>query len=430
LSSRRQCVAWLLALTISTALSELALAQRPPDPSVQRAKVFDSYDAFKERLTSILKLPQAERAAALDALWKQLNAANQIPFAFGDRVAFLYHGPASSVAVAGDFNEWNPKQDSARATQVANTDLWILEKTFPADARLDYKLVIDESNWIVDPANSLQMWSGFGGMNSELRMPDYTYPQVTIRREEIPHGQLSDKLSIKSKHLGYDVNYRVYTPAGYDAQQYEAKQVAALPVVYATDGHEYAADHQGSLVIVLDNLIADKKLQPTITVFVDPRDGATGFNRRMDEYGENDNYIAFLADELVPRIDADYHTRRQPQGRVILGTSLGGLNSAWCGATRANVFGKVAVQSPADFAKYAPRTLERYATQPLAGRLQVFVTAGTIGDGAAAPTFAKLLAEKGYQHKLLLTNEGHSWGNFRATLDDILVDLIGPPIPN
>ena len=243
MSSRRQCIVWLLALTLSTALSERARAQLPPDPSVRRAKVFDSYDAFKERLTSISKLHQAERAAALDALWKQLNAANQIPFAFGDRIAFLYRGPASTVAVVGDFNEWSPKQESARATQVANTDLWMLEKTFPTDARLDYKLVLDDSTWTLDPANSLQMWSGFGGMNSELRMPDYAYPQVTIRRDDVPPGQLSDKLSIKSKHLGYEVNYRVYTPAGYDAQQYDAKQSTKLPVVYATDGHELSLIH-------------------------------------------------------------------------------------------------------------------------------------------------------------------------------------------
>jgi enterochelin esterase-like enzyme len=414
-------------LAVASVSSEQAPAQLPPDPFVQRAKVFDSYDAFKERLSAISKLPDTERTAELDALWKQLSEANQVPFALGDRVAFLYRGPATAVAVPGDFSEWNPKQDSARATQVANTDLWMLEKTFPADARLDYKIVLDDSNWTLDAANPLQMWSGFGGMNSELRMPDYRYPQETVRRDDVPHGQLSDKQSIKSKHLGYEVIYRAYTPAGYDAQQDDSQQYTKLPVIYATDGHEYAADFQGSLVIVLDNLIAEKKLRPTFAVFIDPRDPATGFNRRMEEYGENDRYVAFLAGELVPRVDAAFRTHREPSDRIILGTSLGGLNAAWCGATRPETFGKVAVQSPADFAKYAPRTLERYTAEPLADKLQLFITAGTIGDGDAAPTFAKLLAEKGYRHTLLLTNEGHSWGNFRASLDDILVGLIGPP---
>jgi enterochelin esterase-like enzyme len=412
----------MLVLAFSSVLCERAIAQLPPDPSVQRSTVSDSYDAFKERLSAISKLPAAERAGHVDALWKQLNEANQIPFAFGDRVAFLYRGPATSVAIAGDFNEWNPKQDSARATRIDATNGWMLEKTFPADARLDYKLVLDDSNWIVDPANPPQMGSGFGGSNSELRMPDYRFPQETVRRDDVPHGKLLDHPTIESQHLGYDVNYRVYTPPGYDC-----KNGGRLPVVYATDGHEYAADYQGSMVIVLDNLIADKKLQPTIAVFVDPRDPATGFNRRMDEYGENDRYVAFLADELVPRVDAAYRTSREPNDRVILGTSLGGLNSAWCGATRPDVFGRIAIQSPARFDRYAPRVLDRYATEPLSDKLQVFITAGTIGDGDAAPTFAKLLAEKGYRHTLLLTNEGHSWGNFRAMLDDILVGLIGPP---
>jgi enterochelin esterase family protein len=411
-------------MAVTTAVGMVAMearAQSPPNPNFQRSQLFGSYQEFKDRLNAITAVADAaQRTAQLDALWAQLKGAGQVPYAQGDRVAFLYRGSASSVAWPGDFNGWNPAASGWRGTRLASTDLWMLEKTFPADARLDYKIVTGGSVWMLDPANSLQIWSGFGP-NSELRMPDYAYPQETVRRDGIARGNFSANVKFASAQLGYDVNYRVYTPAGYAAQQ-----LHNLPVVYVTDGHEYAADHLGSMVVVLDNLIARGALQPTVAVFVDPRDPATGANRRAAEYVQNSRFAGFVADELAPAVDRAYRTLAAPDGRMILGTSLGGLNSAYFGATRSDVFGKIAVQSPASFTNFAPQLLQSYATQPLQQRLEIFLSAGTIGDGNAGPSFAAVLSEHGYDYRFIQTHEGHSWGNWRALLDDALVQLIGP----
>lgn len=396
------------------------MAQQPPNPDYQRQQVFASYDEFKNRLTQISELSDAvQRQTELDALWSQLISAGQVPYVQGDRVAFLYRGGAASVAWPGDFNGWNPAADSWRGGRLANTDLWILEKTFSADARLDYKIVAGGA-WIFDTANPLQMWSGFGP-NSELRMPEYQYPRETIRRPGTPRGALSDNIRTQSASLGYSVNYRVYTPAGYSGERSQN-----LPVVYVTDGHEYAADHLGAMVIVLDNLIADRALQPTIAVLIDPRDPVNpSVNRRASEYVQNPKFAAFVADELAPSIDAAYRTLKSPRGRMILGTSLGGLNAAYFGATRPEVFGKVAVQSPASFSQFAPGLLNLYASGALRDDVQVYVTAGTIGDGNGGTSFAATLEQHGYDYAFKQTNEGHSWGQWRGLLDDMLVELIG-----
>ena len=388
-------------------------AQSPPDPNFQRQQIFSSYQEFKNQLTAA-----AGNATQLDAFWTQLKNAGQIPYAQGGQMAFLYRGAATSVSFPGDFSGWDPNQSSAKATQLAGSNVWLLEKTFPTDARLDYKVVTGGSNWILDPDNRLQMWSGFGP-NSELRMPDYAYPQQTVRQAGGPRGELSANIKTTSTRLGYDVNYRVYTPAGY-AQQ----QLANLPVVYVTDGHEYSADHMGSTVVVLDNLIAAGAIQPTMAVFIDPRDPANpNNNRRMSEYVQNANFAGFVADELVPRIDAAYRSLASPTGRTILGTSLGGINSAYFGATRPDVFENIAIQSPATFSQ---SLVNLYNTQPLQNKLDIFMTAGTIGDGNMGPTFAAVLNARGYDYKFVQVNEGHSWGNWRALLDDIFIDLLGP----
>lgn len=398
-------------------------AQSPPSPDFVRKPVFASFQEFKDRLTAISNVADAtQRLAELNALWSQLQAAGQVPYSQDGQVTFLYRGAANAVAWAGDFNGWNPATSGWAGMKLANTDLWMLEKTFPTDARLDYKVVTDGSNWILDPANSLQVWSGLGGPNSELRMPTYSYPRETVRVPATPRGSLGPDVLISSARLGYGVNYRAYTPAGY-----ADTNLQNLPVVYVTDGHEYAADYLGSMVVVLDNLIASGAIQPTLAVFIDPRDPSNpSNNRRGTEYTQNAKFLGFVADELVPAVDGAFRTRAAPPGRTILGTSLGGVNAAYFGAARSDVFQNIAVQSPASFTHFTPQTLNLYATQPLQDKLHIYLTAGTIGDGNAGPALAAVLQAHGYHYTFKQVNEGHSWGNWRGLIGDILVTLVGP----
>lgn len=412
------CISQWLCPLLSVALmlvAGLACGQAPPDPNFERQTLFSSYAEFKNELLSIVNVAdEGDRLAQLNQLWSTLQNAGQVPYAQDNQVAFLYRSPASSVSWPGDFNGWNPNSAGWQGSKFPGTDLWILEKTLPTDARLDYKVVAN-GNWLLDPANSLQMWGGFGP-NSELRMPDYIYPQETVRQTGVPRGTLTSNITTSSSNLGYNVNYRVYTPAGYDTEQ-----LTNLPVVYVTDGHEYSADHLGSMVVVLDNLIDTGALQPTIAVFVDPRDPSSGQNRRFDEYTGNSAFASFVADELVDEVDDAYRTLDAATGRTILGTSLGGVNSAYFGGTRSDVFENIAIQSPSNFSS----VFNLYQTQSLQDNVDLYVTAGTIGDGSGGQNLANLLASRGYDYVFQQVSEGHSWGNWRALLDDMLVELVG-----
>ncbi len=315
---------------------------------------------------------------------------------------------------AGDFNSWNPQP----ANNYAGTNLWIREGTLTADGRTDYKVVVN-SNWILDPANPLQMWSGLGSANNELRMPNYAFPQETVRNPATPRGSLTSNIPHNSTNLGYSVNYRVYTPFNY-----AAAQLRDLPVVYVTDGHEYLADHLGSMVITLDNLIAARDLQPTIAVFIDPRNPTTGANRRLSEYNMNANFANFVANELVPAIDSAYRTDPSADARTILGTSMGGLAAAHLGATKSTVFHSTAPQSPAYNQNSAIYSL--YQNNDLQF-LDIFQTNGTLGgDGNGANTMANIWTTRGYDFDRVIANEGHSWGQWRGQLDSILTTLVGP----
>jgi enterochelin esterase family protein len=398
-------------------------AQSPPNPNYVRQPLFDSYADFKNELLSIVGIADAtQRETELNAFWTTLQSGGQVPYAHGNQYAFLYRGNASSVSFAGDLNSWNPSASSARATNFAGTNLWIREGTLAADARSDYKIVVNGSNWILDPANPLQMWSGLGGANNELRMPDYEYPQETVRNPATPRGSLTGNVTINSANMGYSVNYRVYTPAGY-----AANQLRGLPVVYVADGHEYLADHLGSMVIVLDNLIAAGQLRPTIAVFIDPRQpGNPSNNRRISEYGMNPNFANFVANELVPAVDTAYRSDATADGRTILGTSMGGLNAAYFGAVKSDVFHNVAPQSPAY--NQNSNIYSLYQNNDLQF-LNIFQTNGTLGgDGSGANQMAGVWTANGYDFERVIANEGHSWGQWRGQFDDILTALIGPPL--
>ncbi len=371
---------------------------------------FESFANLKNTLISIAENPGTTTGNIYEELLDTLQARNQIPFIFEDSVAFLYYGDNASVSWAGDFNGWNPSSEY-KGSEIANTNLWILEKKSPLDARLDYKIVKDGS-WVLDPRNNFTQMSGFGP-NSELRMPNWEFAKETILQDGVNRGILSDNIQIQSnaENLNYSVQYKVYTPFGYESMD-------NLPVIYVTDGHEYSDDEKGAMVIVLDNLIHSNQIEPIIAVFIDPRDpGNLSNNRRGDEYTANIKFANFVADELVTEIDANYKTNPSADARAILGTSLGGWNSAYFGYTRNDVFHLIGIHSPA----FDQNIIRNYGSSERLP-LKIYMSTGVIYDTEdRARAMKAILDEKTYPLQYKEVNEGHSWGNWRALIDEPLI---------
>ena len=399
------CCSLLFALAAST-----GAGAQSTDRTVR--SVLDAFEAAA-RLADA-----GEREAAVDEAWSDL--AGRIPYVRADSALFLWRGPARSVAVAGDMTGWRP---TAALRRVDSTDVWLRVDRFPETARLDYKLVLDGSDWRLDPANPHQQWSGFGP-NSELRMPAWTPSPWTDRQPDVPRGTLSPARTVERAGYPHPVTYRVWTPAGYDA-------LDGLATLYVTDGHEYADPRLGALPTVLDNLIADGRIAPCIAVLIDPRSGGT--NRRQEQYVQNEAFASLVAVDLVAAIDADYRTDARREARTILGTSLGGLFAVSLGLQHPDVFANLAPQSPAFWVSggalgwTGPTISERVASAPSLP-FRVAMTTGTIHDAEdGAREMRDALAARDVELTYVEVPEGHSWGNWRALLDDVLVALL-PPI--
>ena len=179
-------------------------AQSPPDPNFVRQQIFPSYQAFKDELN-------ADRGHG-----RRARARRRASTRFGTTCVPPARFPTPRATTIRSSIEEPHRTSHSRATttigspapapavRLTGTDLWYREGTLPDDARVDYKIVLNGGNWIDDPVNPLKMWSGFGP-NSELRMPDYSYPLETIRSPNAARGTHHRNTRVSSTNLGYQL---------------------------------------------------------------------------------------------------------------------------------------------------------------------------------------------------------------------------------
>jgi enterochelin esterase family protein len=160
-------------------------------------------------------------------------------------------------------------------------------------------------------------------------------------------------------------------------------------------------------------------------VLIDHREPANrSNNRRMQELAMNSKYLAFLTDELIPHVEARLPVSGKREERGILGTSMGGLAALYFAYARPNVFGMAAVQSPAFWVK---PEIFAFCEQAKNLPVKLYLSCGTYYDGTDLTRKMKAqLQQQGCPFIYIETHQGHSWGNWRDQLDDILVYFFKP----
>ncbi|MCX6306582.1 MAG: alpha/beta hydrolase-fold protein [Bacteroidetes bacterium] len=356
---------------------------------------------FARFLTRINSLPEGQRQAVADSF---MNAGSSFPFTEEDTlVHFVYNSAAQSVDMAGDATGWNP---NISFTNIPGTTFRYFSTNYETDARLDYKFVINGSNWILDPRNPNTCIGGYGP-NSELRMPGYLLPPEIAFYAVIPHGTISDT-TFYSSSLGNSRPVKVYLPPGYPSGS------NAYPVILFHDGPEYLG--LGKTANIFDYLISEHLMTPVIGVFVPPVD-------RSAEYAGSkiDKFTEFINGELMPVIDARYKTSKDPSRRAMAGASDGGNISLYIGMKHPEQFGKIAAQS----SDVIPVISQTFSTGPKLN-LELYIDIGTYDIAALIPMvhgLRDILQAKGYNYQFREWHEGHSWGNWKGHLGLVLMQF-------
>ncbi|MGM0432965.1 MAG: hypothetical protein ACQEQU_09655 [Spirochaetota bacterium] len=73
---------------------------------------------------------------------------------------------AETVAVVGDWNDWDPEAQKLQKTNQGDT--WEIEIKVEPNAEYRYQFIVDHAEWIPDPDAPVQVEDGFGGVNSVL----------------------------------------------------------------------------------------------------------------------------------------------------------------------------------------------------------------------------------------------------------------------
>ena len=231
-------------------------------------------------------------------------------------------------------------------------------------------------------------------------------------------GVLGENQRIYSRHLGYELQYRVYRPAGISADR-------ELPTLYVTDGQMYLA--AGNFKAILDETIGNGSIEPVIVVFVDSRNpDKLEENRRNDEFMCNTKYAGFFASELIPAISREQPVSPSRERRVIMGVSFGGLNAACFGLALSEMFSGIAMQSPAaaEHLDVVRKLYEERETLPL----KLFISVGSRNDNTAAVRrFDRALEKKGYDVTFIKVRGTHDWKNWTPLIDDVLLTFFALP---
>ncbi|MEW6302180.1 MAG: alpha/beta hydrolase-fold protein [Verrucomicrobiota bacterium] len=162
-------------------------------------------------------------------------------------------------------------------------------------------------------------------------------------REGIEHGKL-ERVDYESKTVGVKRWMQVYTPPGYSKD----KKYPVLYLLHGIGGNEREEWAKGGAAnVVLDNLIADKKIEPMILVLPNGNastntaggGGPGGTGGRAAGFGgwgkpfEND-----LIKDIIPFIEANYSVKADRESRALAGLSMGGGQSLNIGLGNLDTF--------------------------------------------------------------------------------------------
>lgn len=145
-------------------------------------------------------------------------------------------------------------------------------------------------------------------------------------RNGIPAGKI-DSVQYVSKTVGSTRKALIYTPPGYSKK----KKYPVLYLLHGIGGDEKEWLRGGNPQIILDNLYADKKLEPMIVVM--PNGRAMKDDRAIGNIFDKDKVEAFatfekdLLNDLIPFVEKKYATLTDREHRAIAGLSMGGGQS-------------------------------------------------------------------------------------------------------
>jgi enterochelin esterase-like enzyme len=220
---------------------------------------------------------------------------------------------------------------------VKGTDgVWTGTTEGPMDEGFHYYHLSVDSGIFNDPG-ALNFY-GSTRWESGIEIP--AHDQDFYALKDVPHGNVQQIL-FPSKSTGTSRRAFVYTPPGYGKDQ--SKKYSVLYLQHGWGEDETAWSNQGRCNLIMDNLIAEGKIEPFLIVMTYGMTNEIKFGglRNFDIKP----FQTVLVDELIPYIDANFNTIADQAHRAMAGLSMGGMETKMITLNRPEVFSHYALLS-------------------------------------------------------------------------------------
>ncbi|WP_042695182.1 esterase family protein [Azospirillum sp. B506] len=167
---------------------------------------------------------------------------------------------------------------------------------------------------------------------------------AVVAASEAQSAGTVQELSLPSRVLDKDYRYTVYLPDGYD------DSCTTYPVVYllhGASGNERDWLDKGNVKPVLDQIIAEKRIPPTVVVM-------PGHRGMWWVDGDGEKSETVLLTELLPTVEQRFRVYAERAGRAFGGLSAGGYATIRLAFTRPELFAVGMALSPAIYSPLPP----------------------------------------------------------------------------
>jgi enterochelin esterase-like enzyme len=195
---------------------------------------------------------------------------------------------------------------------------WVGTTADPLDEGFHYYHLTIDGGTFNDPGTL----NFYGSVRWESGIEIPAHDQEFYALKDVPHGKVQQIL-FPSKSTHTSRRAFVYTPPDYDKDQ-----TKRYPVLYLQHGwgeDETAWSNQGHANLIMDNLIAEGKINPFLIVMTYGMTNEIKFGglRNFDIKP----FQTVLVDELIPYVDANFRTFSDQPHRAMAGLSMGGMET-------------------------------------------------------------------------------------------------------
>lgn len=322
-------------------------------------------------------------------------------------VVFQIYAPkAESVAVTGDLPWNNPVKFVKEGNGV-----WKGRLADMKDGVYRYRFLVDGIS-VYDPK------APEAGETSALLTIDPDEDGF-FAMKNVPHGAVAERY-YWSETLGQMRRLHVWTPAGYE------KSEDCLPVLYLVHGGgdtDKSWPSVGAAGLILDNLMAEGKMQPMVVVMPNGTIEVPG----GDMMAEVPLFAKDMITSIIPFVEDNYRVYADQKHRAMAGLSMGGMETLEVVLNNPEMFSYVWVLSSSfapgnqDVYEYERIRLKKESDRYNRNFKQLVFTQGGPSDIAynnCKQTLA-LFDDAAINYEYMDVSGGHSWEAWRQNLYEL-----------